>query len=96
MLSDQARLRAQLRVEARRPWRKVRLFLYVAVAASGFIGLFVSFFRVLAGREMPGSLINLAIQTGIMTLAGWLWWLESRQQNRMLERYLEQEERRRA
>ncbi|MBC8122527.1 MAG: DUF3493 domain-containing protein [Gemmatimonadaceae bacterium] len=90
---EAARLRARLRTELRAPLRKLRMFLYVAFGASGAIGWFVSFFRVLAARELQTSLVNLAIQTGLIILVVWLWRLEARQDDKLFERYLAQESR---
>ncbi|BAC91737.1 DUF3493 domain-containing protein [Gloeobacter violaceus] len=89
-----ARRRASLRVESRHPWRKLRLGLYLAFGASGVVGFFVAFFRVLAGRELPVSLTNLAVQSGVIALMVFLWRLETRKENALFERYLAQETRR--
>lgn len=89
-----AHRRAVLRAEARRPWRKVRLFFYVIFGASGFIGFWINLFRVLAGRELGTSIPNLVIQIAVMMIMFVLWKIESRQQNQLFARYLAQEERR--
>jgi hypothetical protein len=72
---------ARLKAEIATPYRGLRQFIYIGVGASSFIGAFVFFFRVLAGRDMATSLPNLALQVGIVALMVFLWrWEKSRQQ----------------
>jgi len=94
-LDDSARLRARLRAEARRPWRVLRLLVYLACAASGFIGLFINVFRVLAGRDLPQSLTNVGVQVAVLAIAVGLWRFESRNQERLEAQMLRQESERR-
>ncbi|AGY57839.1 DUF3493 domain-containing protein [Gloeobacter kilaueensis] len=89
-----ARQRARLLTEAANPFRKLRLWLYLAFGASGVIGFFVAFFRVLAGRELQSSLINLAVQSGVIALMVILWRFEAQRESEMVERYLKRRDRR--
>ncbi|MBD2610592.1 MAG: DUF3493 domain-containing protein [Nostoc sp. ZfuVER08] len=73
----------RLKAEIATPYRGLRQFLYIAFGASGLIGAFIFFFRVLAGRDIDTALPNLALQIGIVTLMVFLWrWEQRRQQNR--------------
>ncbi|MBD2301146.1 MULTISPECIES: DUF3493 domain-containing protein [Nostocales] len=71
---------ARLKAEIAAPYRGLRQFIYVAVGASSFIGAFVFFFRVLAGKELETALPNLALQVGIVALMVFLWRWEKRRQ----------------
>jgi len=73
----------RLKAEMAAPYRGLRQFLYVAFGASGLIGAFIFFFRVLAGRDIDSALPNLALQIGIVTLMVFLWrWDQRRQESR--------------
>ncbi|WP_341526486.1 DUF3493 domain-containing protein [Nostoc sp. UHCC 0302] len=73
---------ARLKAEMATPYRGLRQFFYVAFGASGFIGAFIFFFRVLAGRDLDSALPNLALQIGIVALMIFLWRWEQRRQRR--------------
>ena len=67
--------------ELNSPFRSLRQFVYIAVGASGGIGAFVFFFRVLAGRELETALPNLAFQVGLVALMVVLFrWEQKRSQ----------------
>ncbi|BAY79715.1 hypothetical protein NIES25_62000 (plasmid) [Nostoc linckia NIES-25] len=70
----------RLKAEMAAPYRGLRQFLYIAFGASGLIGAFIFFFRVLAGRDIDSALPNLALQIGIVTLMVCLWRWEQRPQ----------------
>jgi hypothetical protein len=71
---------ARLKAEMAAPYRGLRQFLYIGVGASGFIGAFVFFFQLLAGRDVENALPNFALQVGIVALMIFLWrWEQSRQ-----------------
>ncbi|AFY32427.1 DUF3493 domain-containing protein [Calothrix sp. PCC 7507] len=71
---------ARLKAEIAAPYRGIRKFIYVACGASGFIGAFIFFFKLLAGRDLDSTLPNLALQLGIVALMVFLWrWEQSRQ-----------------
>jgi len=74
----------RLLAEAQAPYRGLRLFLYGGFAASGVIGGFVFFFRVLAGRDLAHDLPNLALQVGLVALMVWLFRWEKRREARSL------------
>ncbi len=65
---------ARLKSELDRPYRGLRRTFYLTFAASGAIGAFVFFFRVLAGQNLESDLPNLALQLGVTGLFAWLWW----------------------
>ena len=70
-------LRERLLKESRTPWRGLRRLLWIALFASGGLGLFVMSFRVSAGDSVVLS--DLAIQIGaVMTFGGLLWFDRSK------------------
>ncbi|MEQ8995053.1 DUF3493 domain-containing protein [Coleofasciculus sp. F4-SAH-05] len=69
---------ARLKAEAKAPYRGLRKFIYVAFAASGFIGGLVFLAQLIAGREVATAFPNLALQVGIVALMIWLFRLEQR------------------
>ncbi|NEQ40356.1 MAG: DUF3493 domain-containing protein [Okeania sp. SIO3I5] len=68
---------ARLKAELDAPYRGLRKFLYVAFGASGFIGAFISFTRIIAGQNINSAFPNFALQVGVMALMIWLFRLES-------------------
>ncbi len=69
---------ARLKAEITAPYRNVRKFIYIACGASGFIGAFIFFFQVLAGRNLDATLPSLALQLGVVALMVFLWRWEQR------------------
>lgn len=69
---------ARLKAEMAAPYRGLRKFIYVACGASGFIGAFILFFKLLAGRDVDSALPNLLLQIGVVTLMVFLWRWEER------------------
>ncbi len=69
---------ARLKAEAIAPYRGMRRFFYLAFAASGFVGGFIFLTQLLAGGDATDILPNLAVQTGVVALMGWLLWLEAK------------------
>ncbi|HLP90038.1 MAG TPA: DUF3493 domain-containing protein [Nostocaceae cyanobacterium] len=70
---------ARLKAEAEAPYRGLRQFIYFGIGASGAIGVFVFFFRILAGRDLENSLPSFALQLGIVGLMVFLWrWEQKR------------------
>ena len=67
-------LKERLLRESRTPWRGLRRLLWVALFASGGLGLFVMSFRVSAGDNVV--LTDLAIQVGAVVLFGGLLWFD--------------------
>ncbi|MGF1516031.1 MAG: DUF3493 domain-containing protein [Elainellaceae cyanobacterium] len=63
----------RLAEEAQAPYRGLRRFIYASVGASGAIGAVVFLAQVLAGRDLPRSLPNLALQLGVVALVVWLF-----------------------
>ena len=63
---------AYLRAEAKAPYRILRRFIYVAFAASGFIGALVFLAEVATGRDVTTALPNLGLQIGVLALMIWL------------------------
>ncbi|BAY40413.1 hypothetical protein NIES2111_47960 [Nostoc sp. NIES-2111] len=70
---------ARLKAGMATPYRGLRQFLYLSFGASGFIGAFIFFFQILAGRDVENALPNFALQIGIVALMIFLWrWEQSR------------------
>ena len=68
----------RLRREAVAPYRGLRRFVYAGLGASGAIGGFVFFFKVLAGQDLGTNLPNLALQVGVVALMVFLFRWENR------------------
>lgn len=71
-------LYAQLRAEAKAPYRGLRQFIYIGFGTSGFIGAFIFLMQLLAGRDVEAALPNFALQVGVVALMVWLFRLEQR------------------
>ncbi|MEA5579648.1 DUF3493 domain-containing protein [Anabaena sp. UHCC 0451] len=72
-------LKNRLKAEIAAPYRGLRQFIYLGVGASGFIGAFVFFFQLLAGRNIDSTLPNFALQVGIVALMVFLYrWEQQR------------------
>ena len=67
-------LRARLLQEVRTPWRGLRRGLWLALAASGAVGLATMAMRAASGAEVPSA--DLLIQVGALGLFGSLLWLD--------------------
>jgi Low psii accumulation1 / Rep27 len=64
----------RLRREAKSPYRGLRIFIYIALAGSGFIGAVVFFARLIAGNgDLESNLGNFALQIGVLALMVWLY-----------------------
>jgi len=66
-------LKNRLKTEAMNPYRGLRQFIYISAGSSAFIGAFIFFFQLLAGRNVASTIPNLGIQLGIVTLMVVLW-----------------------
>lgn len=73
---------ARLKAEMAAPYRGLRQFIYIAFGASGLLGAFIFFFRLLAGRDVDSALPNFALQVGIVALMVFLWGWEQQRQRR--------------
>ena len=67
-------LKARLLLEARTPWRGLRRGLWVALAASGAVGLATMAMRLASGAEVAST--DLLIQVVALSLFGSLFWLD--------------------
>lgn len=67
-------LKARLLEEARTPWRGLRRAVWLALAASGAVGLATMAMRSASGAEVPSG--DLLIQVGALGLFGGLLWLD--------------------
>jgi hypothetical protein len=67
-------LKARLLQEARTPWRGLRRGLWVALAASGAVGLATMAMRLASGADVAST--DLLIQVGAFGLFGSLFWLD--------------------
>ncbi len=64
----------RLRREAKSPYRGLRIFVYLALAGSGFIGAVVFFTRLIAGNgDLEANIGNFALQIGVLALMLWLY-----------------------
>ncbi|WP_042892262.1 DUF3493 domain-containing protein [Anaplasma marginale] len=73
---------ARLKAEAQAPYRGLRKFIYVAFAASGFIGGMVFLAQLAAGSNPAEVLPNLALQIGIVALMILLFRWEQKAENK--------------
>ncbi len=67
---------ARLKAELDAPYRGLRKFIYVTFGASGFIGAFISFAKIISGQNIGSAFPNFALQVGVMALMIWLFRLE--------------------
>lgn len=67
-------LRERLLQEARTPWRGLRRAVWLALAASGAVGLATMAMRSASGAEVPSA--DLLIQIGALGLFGGLLWFD--------------------
>ena len=70
----------RLVAESKAPYKGLRKFIYASFGASGAIGGFVFLTKILAGRDLPESLPNLALQIGVVALMVFLFRWEDRNQ----------------
>ncbi|AFY70848.1 hypothetical protein Pse7367_2592 [Thalassoporum mexicanum PCC 7367] len=60
---------ARLKAESKAPYRNLRKFVYLSLAASGLIGAFTFLMRILAGKgNLTEDLGSLALQVAIVVL----------------------------
>jgi len=69
---------AQLKAEAKAPYRGLRKFVYFGLGASGLIGATVFVAQLAAGNNVSSALPNFALQVGLVALMVWLFRLESK------------------
>ena len=69
---------ARLKAEAEAPFRSLRRFIYFGFGASGLIGAFIFFLRLLVDYNPQEILPNLALQLGVVALMAWLFRLEAK------------------
>lgn len=69
-------MRRRLLEEVRTPWRGLRRALWLALAASGGIGLAAMALRSASGEAVAP--LDLVIQVGALLLFGGLLWLDRR------------------
>ncbi len=72
---------ARMRAEAQAPYRLLRQLIYLAFAASGAIGGFIFFVKLLAGQDVGSTLPNLALQIGVVVLMIFLLRWEQKTKN---------------
>lgn len=68
----------RLVAESKAPYKGFRKVIYASAGASGAIGGFVFLTKILAGRDVAESLPNLALQTGVVAIAVFLFRWEDR------------------
>ncbi len=64
--------------ETQTPFKGFRKVIYGAVGASGLLGAFVFLTQLIARKDVETALPNLAVQMGVIGIAVFLFWLESR------------------
>ena len=75
-------LYARLRREAKTPYRGLRLFIYISLGGSGFIGAVIFFTKLIAGQgEIATNFPNFALQVGAIALMVWLYRIDRGSQN---------------
>lgn len=72
----------QLVAESKAPYKGLRKFIYASFGASGAVGGFIFFTKILAGREVAETLPNLALQIGVVALMVFLFRWEDRNQEK--------------
>ncbi len=70
----------RLVAESKAPYKGLRKFIYASCGASGAVGGFIFFTKILAGREVAETLPNLALQIGVVALMVFLFRWEDRNQ----------------
>ncbi len=70
----------RLVAESQAPYKGFRKFIYASLGASGAVGGFIFFTKILAGREVVETLPNLALQIGVVALMVFLFRWEDRDQ----------------
>jgi len=78
-------LYAQLRAEAKAPYRGLRQFIYLSCALSGVVGGVIFLAQILAGRDVEAALPNFALQVGVVAVMVWLFRLEQRANRKSVE-----------
>ncbi|OIP73290.1 MAG: hypothetical protein AUK48_10260 [Oscillatoriales cyanobacterium CG2_30_44_21] len=74
---NDSELYARLRKEAKSPYRGLRIFIYLALGGSGFIGAVVFFAKLIAGNgDLGSNFANFALQLGAIALMVWLYRLD--------------------
>ena len=71
----------RLVAESQAPYKGLRKFIYAAFGASGAVGGFIFFTKILAGREVAETLPNLALQIGVVALMVFLFRWEDREES---------------
>jgi hypothetical protein len=64
---------ARLKSELKKPYKGLRQFIYLGLAASGFIGAVVFLAQLAAGKNVSTALLNFALQIGVVVLMVWLF-----------------------
>ncbi|NJK38089.1 MAG: DUF3493 domain-containing protein [Oscillatoriales cyanobacterium RM2_1_1] len=77
---------ARLQTELKAPFRPLRQFIYVSFGISGLIGAVVFLTQLMAGRQVAAALPNFALQSGLVALMVWLFRLERRANEKIVER----------
>ncbi|MGK7944815.1 MAG: DUF3493 domain-containing protein [Microcystaceae cyanobacterium] len=69
---------ARLKAEAEAPYRGLRLFIYLGLGGSGFIGAVVFLAKIASGQINNSTLPSFALQVGIVALMIWFYRLEQK------------------
>ena len=64
----------RLRRVAKSPYRGLRIFIYIALSGSGFIGAIIFLARLIAGNgELEANLGSFGLQIGVLALMFYLY-----------------------
>ena len=69
---------ARLKAEIASPYKGLRQVIYLACAASSFIGGMIFIVQIAAGGQVESALPNLAVQVGVLALMIFLFRLEQK------------------
>jgi hypothetical protein len=72
---------AYLKAEAEAPYKGFRKFIYLGIGASGAIGAFIFFIKIIAGKNITNNIPNLLIQIIVIALMIFLYRWEDKKNN---------------
>lgn len=69
---------ARLKAELKAPYKGLRIFVYIAFGASGFLGALVFLAKMISGENITSTLPNFALQLGVIALMIFFYRLEKK------------------
>lgn len=70
---------ARLKAEVKAPYKGLRMFFYLAFAASGLFGALIFLSQLVTGNNVASTLPNFALQVGLVAAMIWLFRWEQRE-----------------